>query len=224
MAFGILVGHALCGRWSSVDGEGVRTKFFVLFVPILPIEAFYVVGGPLRPTRTLPARWSKPSIFLAYLRWALAPIAVFATILASAIDSAGPHPFGGHHLVAMAGVVAAWAGLVFLTGRAHGRAAAQRRLMKRYLGHAAAPELLADEAIKSELGRLEEIWKAASSKESPYIEGDAKRPWREAYPKEIRNSLVALYYALCRYDAALSRDEIRQNRARLAWDRIEGLA
>ena len=121
----------------------------------------------------------------------------------------------------MIGVVVAWIGLIFLTGRAHGRAAAQRRLMKKYLGHAAAPELLTDDAARGELKRLEEIWKAASSNDSPYIEGDKKRPWREAYPKEVRNSLVALYYALCRYDAALSRDEIRVTRARLAWERIE---
>jgi hypothetical protein len=217
-----LFGHALCGRWSSVDGEGVCTKFFVLGVPILPEEAFYVVGNPLRPKRTIPARWSKRSILLAYLRWVIGPIAVFVTMLATAVDAGGgTAPIGGQHPVAMAGVVVAWLALVFLSGRAHGRNVAQRRLMKKYLGHAAAPELLTADAARAELARLEEIWDAGAAKESSYREGDAQRPWREAFPKDVRNHLVPLFYALSRYEAAITGDEIRSNRARLAWERIE---
>ncbi len=216
-------GHALCGRWSSVDGEGVCTKFFVLGVPIVPEQAFYVIGNPFRPKRTLPARWSKRSILLAYLRWVIGPIAVFATMLATVgrrrrRDGA---PIDGQHPVAMAGVVAAWLALVFLTGRAHGRGVAQRRLMKKYLGHAAAPELLTADAARAELARLEEIWDAGAAKESSYREGEASRPWRDAFPKDVRNHLVPLFYALSRYEAAITGDEIRANRARLAWERIE---
>jgi hypothetical protein len=219
---GFLFGHALCGRWASVDGEGVCTKFFILGVPIFPVDALYVVGNPVRPKRTLPARWSKRSIVLAYLRWVIGPIVVVATWLATAVDAGvGPQPIGGQHPVAMLGVVAGWLALVFLSGRTHGRQVAQRRLMKRYLGHAAPPELLTEAAARAELERLEQMWTALAAKDSPYREGEASQPWRDAFPKDVRNSVIPLFYALCRYDAAISGDEIRENRARLAWERIE---
>jgi hypothetical protein len=220
MALGIVVGRGLAGRWASVDGEAVRTRFFGLVVPLVPIETLYVIGSFQKPKRTLAARTSAASIAMAYLRWIVAPIVVALALFGSFFDAYTG--FGRQHAVAIAGVFAGWAALAFLTGRDHGRRVAQRRLMKRYLGHAAAPEMLTVDSAKAELARLEEIWNAATAKDSPYLEGDKARPWREVYPKEVRNSLVALYYALSRYDAAVTGETVRTDRARLAWERLEG--
>ena len=191
----MLFGTWPLGRCEILDGESVRTRFLFFGPFIVPLESFYVGRESFQVQR--PMR----SVVLAYLRWVVSPIAFLVTV-----------GVGQGVTPALGVVVAAWLALVFFTGRTFGDKARQRRALASIVGHGAPPEILRRGALELFLIDLERAWT---------LHGRTLLSWRDLYPKEVADRSLELYYALCRYDAALTGDPVMTNRARLAWERVQ---
>jgi hypothetical protein len=201
----------------TLDGESVKARFMLLGPFMVPLETFYVARRLV-----LPVRWYIPSVLLAYVRWVVAPLALLIAFIASVRDDAsGPHLQGaGAWTVASFSV--AWLILVFLTGRTTGQAARQRRTLAHVTGHCAPPELLTEGIAREQLEQIEQLWPAAVMGGEPFRDGSPSQvPWREMFPKDVPERALSHYYTLCRYESAVTGEEIPTNRAHLTWQRIE---
>jgi hypothetical protein len=200
-----------------LDDESVRTRFLVVGPFMVPLEMFYVAGRDV-----LPVRWHIPSVLLAYARWVVAPLAVLIAFIASTRDDASGSHLQGNGFWATASLVVVWLILVFRTGRSTGQEARQRRALAEYAGHGAPPEMLTEGAARDQLEQLEGFWPAAVTTGDPFRGASPSLvSWREMFPKDVPRRALLLYYALCRYEAAVTGEMIPANRARLAWQRID---
>jgi hypothetical protein len=187
-------GTASLGRSDILDGESIRTNYF-LFGPVLvPLDSAYWGRRTSFPVRR-PAR----SVVLAYVQWSVLPIVLVVTGIVT------------HSQVAAAAVVLAWVVLWLLGGRTFGDEARKRRTLATFVGHAAPPEILHRGELEIALRDLEHVW---------HVHGKTLLDWRSLYPAEVPERALPLYYALCRYEASLGGENVMKNRARLAWDRI----
>jgi hypothetical protein len=89
--------------------------------------------------------------------------------------------------------------------------ARKRRVLARVAGRDAPPERLVRAALESAMDDLESAWN---------IHGRTLLTWRYLYPAEVADRSLELYWALCRYDAALTGDPVMTHRARVAWERV----
>jgi hypothetical protein len=162
------------------------------------------------------------SIALAYLRWLVAPLVLAITFIAACSDEPGPPHLSETAKLTLAIMVCVWLAFVFLAGRTWGRAARQRHLLSACIGHGAPPELLFAGTLSLVIEDLERTWeKLAANEESHRSDRGATPSWKAVYPQDVSKRTLPIYYALCRYEAALSGDEVMTNRARLSWDRME---
>jgi hypothetical protein len=207
-------GQIPMGRCEGLDGEFVFTRFFFLGPFLVPLETIYMLGlSPDAPRFHVKRHGT--SIALAYLRWVVAPITLLIVFIAFAGNAEGPPALQGSAVATLAAVVAIWLALVFLTARTWGRAARERRVLASCVGVAVRPEILFDGTLSLVIDHLERAWKELSVGEG------GGQAWRELYPKDVVPVHLPLYYALCRYDAALTGDPISRNRSRLAFARID---
>lgn len=212
----IAAGRLSMGRCEALNGEGVTTHFFFIGPFFVPLDTVYSVGH-WRSARAFQVKRHAKSIALAYLRWCIAPLVMFIAFIA-----AGPPELSAAGKLTLTLMGTVWLGLVFLTGRTWGRAARQRRALAALVGHGAPPELLFSGTLGLVLEDLDGAWAKLAAKEESYrSEGKATLSWRDLFPKDVSPRTLPLYYTLCRYDAALSDEQVMRNRARLAWRRIE---
>jgi hypothetical protein len=217
MLFRFSVGRLALGRCDRLDGEGVVTEF-LLFGPFLwPMGGAYVVGAGPR-ARRFPVERQLRSIVIAYLRWVVVPLVTLCTYCG--LDARADSSM--RVTATMSGFGALWMALLFVAGRTRGRGARQRRMLGDFVGHKAPPEVLFSGTQRLVVDALDSLWTAMATREDSYRAlAVPVPPWRECYPKDVPATLLPLYYALCRYEAALSGETVPANRARLAWDRIE---
>ena len=212
------------GRCERLDGEEVMTRFFFLGPFFVPLDSVYLTRFSGKRV-ALPVRRNTKSIAFAYFRWLAGPVILFVTFLASRTEADGPPQLSNASKVTLAIMVAAWLGFVFIAGRTWGREARQRRMLSACVGHGAPPELLFTGATRLVVDDLERSWDKLLATVSYRSSAKAGGSWKEVYPHEVPKNLLALYYALCRYQAAASEEEDEQEamttRARFVWDRIE---
>lgn len=67
----MIFGHVYLGAAESLDGECVKTRFLVVGLPLMPIEAMYCVRSRGFRVEGFPVQWNHTSILLGYLRWAV---------------------------------------------------------------------------------------------------------------------------------------------------------
>jgi hypothetical protein len=198
------------GTCEAIDDERVLTNFMFLIAVLVPLDTIYTVGSRLQGAKFQVKRSAK-SILFTYAR-GLAPLIVLITAIAlGAPDKPGPLELGTGALVTLALMTAGCLALVLATGRVRGRAARQQRVLRAHVGVAVKPEILLDGTLGLVLDDLERAWSDAAGASA----------WRELFPKDVPSNELALYYALCRYHAALSGEPIFENRARIAWERLE---
>jgi hypothetical protein len=181
------IGSLPMGRCERLDGEGVVTRFFFFGPFFVPLDSVYALGFSSKDG-ALPVRRHARSIALAYFRWLLAPLALFVTFLASRTEVEGPPQLSNVGKVSLAILIAAWLGIVFITGRTWGREMRQRRLLSGCVGHGAPPELLFAGAARLVVNDLEKVWEKLVPAGS--YRGSAKESgwWKGAFPHEVSES------------------------------------
>lgn len=136
---GIKIGTVFTGTVDQVGEESIQTKFFMIGVPLIPMESFFVLRDRGNGVDGFPIPLNGKSVLLAYLRWGAFIAAIIAGVMAMVTPSyrRGPADF------IFAGVaVVAWALLTFLAGRPDKASLARRLVFKAATGISATPDLL----------------------------------------------------------------------------------
>ncbi|MDP1827251.1 MAG: hypothetical protein Q8L48_28515 [Archangium sp.] len=136
---GIRIGTVFTGTVDQVGEESIQTKFFMIGVPLIPMESFFVLRDRGNGVDGFPIPLNAKSVLLAYLRWGAFIAAIIAGVMAMVTPSyrRGPADF------IFAGVaVVAWGLLTFLAGRPNKASLARRLIFKAATGISATPDLV----------------------------------------------------------------------------------
>src|SRR3954469_8838429 len=92
---GIRIGTVFTGTVDQVGEESIQTKFFMIGVPLIPMESFFVLRDRGNGVDGFPIPLNGKSVLLAYLRWGAFIAAVIGGIVAMAGSSynRGPADF-----------------------------------------------------------------------------------------------------------------------------------
>ena len=193
------VGTMFLGKVESLEHESIQTKFFVLGVPLIPMESFYVVAEDVQGVRGQQLKDVHGGSALAgYVRTALPVIALVSGIFAYVDRNAG-----SAWVLCIACTIGFVASLMLL-GRLDETERQKRECLLRLMGTGAPPELLTSAARDDQLERLEAIYALLDD-----------TPWREHVEEadEAPTDLLKLLYALARYEGHPDADAL--------WTRIE---
>jgi hypothetical protein len=136
---GIRIGTVFTGTVDQVGEESIQTKFFMIGVPLVPMESFFVLRDRGDGVDGFPIPLNMKSVLLAYLRWGAFIAAVIAGVMAMVTPSyrRGPVDFIG------AGIcLTSWVVLTFVAGKPNKAILARRLIFKAATGISATPELL----------------------------------------------------------------------------------
>ncbi len=136
---GIRIGTVFTGTVDQVGEESIQTKFFMIGVPLIPLESFFVLRDRGNGVDGFPIPLNGKSVVLAYLRWGAFIAAVIAGVMAMVTPSyrRGPTDFIG-----LGGLLAAWGLLTFVAGKPGKASLARRLIFKAATGISATPDLL----------------------------------------------------------------------------------
>jgi hypothetical protein len=184
------VGTMFLGQVEDLDHECIETKFFVLGVPLFPMESWYVTGragldirGILLPTV------HGTSVLAGYLRIGLWIVALLAAVFGWIEHRSYDPQYGLFGLAALA--VVAWVPAQFVLGRLSERERARRVMLRAAIGLGAPPELLPMDTRSEMQRKLERAWAA-------------KHPGQD-WPAALKEGKAtgddaALLFALAAYD------------------------
>ena len=137
---GIRIGTVFTGTVDQVGEESIQTKFFMIGVPLIPMESYFVLRDHGNGVDGFPIPLNGKSVLLAYLRWGAFIVAMIGGIMALVTPSyrRGPADF-----VVVAGVaLVAWVALTFFFGKPNKTVLARRLIFKAATGISATPDLL----------------------------------------------------------------------------------
>lgn len=136
---GIKIGTVFTGTVDQVGEESIQTKFFMIGVPLIPLESFFVLRDRGNGVDGFPIPLHGKSVLLAYLRWGAFIAAIIAGVMAMVTPSyrRGPADF-----LAAGVAVVAWGLLTFLAGKPNKASLARRLIFKAATGISATPDLL----------------------------------------------------------------------------------
>ena len=145
------------GRVEAQGEQSIQTKFFVLGVPLLPLESFWATSDAVGGLNGFPIPLHPLSVGLGYLRiysW----LAAFMACVFGYLEHRSYDPAYGYFGLAALGLgVAVFA--QFFLGRVSGREGATREVLYRFTGLYAPPEILpSDKRVEIGLA-LAKRWK-----------------------------------------------------------------
>ncbi|MEZ4236945.1 MAG: hypothetical protein R3F59_12495 [Myxococcota bacterium] len=154
------VGTMFLGEVERLGVESVQTKFFILGVPVVPLESFYATGLTANGLQGFPIPLHASSVAAGYLRLG-AGIVAFTLGLFAFLEWRDWSPQYG--LATGAAVATAvWAASTFGLGRLGHAERLRRSRLQEAVGLGAPPELL-PETLRSDLATaLEAKWAALS--------------------------------------------------------------
>lgn len=187
------VGTMFLGRVEGLENESIQTKFFVLGVPLVPMESFYVLeehGSGVRGV-LLPSVHAA-SALAGYLRIGSGIAALLAGVFAYVERS--PYrdaPVGLYALTAVSLLV--WGLSMFVLGRLSPAERERRSRLRLLTGLGAPPSLLPIDVRDSAAGRLRLAWERAHPGED----------WRDVLEKgAVRPDDALLVWGLAEYDGS----------------------
>ncbi len=136
---GIRIGTVFTGTVDQVGDESIQTKFFMIGVPLIPMESYFVLRDHGNGVDGFPIPLNGKSVALAYLRWGAFIAAVIGGIMALVTPS---YRREVSDFVLAGGAIAAWVVLTFFAGRPNRSALARRLIFKAATGISATPDLL----------------------------------------------------------------------------------
>lgn len=136
---GIRIGTVFTGTVDQVGEESIQTKFFMIGVPLIPMESYFVLRDHGNGVDGFPIPLNGKSVLLAYLRWGAFIAAVIGGIMALVTPEyrRGPADF-----VLAGGALVAWVVLTFFAGKPNRAILARRLIFKAATGISATPDLL----------------------------------------------------------------------------------
>lgn len=136
---GIRIGTVFTGTVDQVGDESIQTKFFMIGVPLIPMESYFVLRDHGNGVDGFPIPLNGKSVLLAYARWGAFIAAVIGGIMALVTPS---YRRDVTDFVLAGGALAAWVVLTFFAGRPNRASLARRLIFKAATGISATPDLL----------------------------------------------------------------------------------
>lgn len=189
---GIRIGTIFTGTVDRVGEQSVQTKFFMIGVPLIPLESFYVLQDQVNGVNGIAIPLHGKSVAMAYARWGTFIGAIIAGI--SAMATSSWHRTAAD-FIPLALFSAAWIYFAFFTASPGKRERARRSVLMNLTGLAALPSMLPTHLAEELLQKLEAI---------PSSSTDA-----------------ALEFATALYRAHVHADSAAAERAEAAWARLE---
>ena len=189
---GIRIGTIFTGTVDRVGEQSVQTKFFMIGVPLIPLESFYVLQEQLNGVNGFSIPLNGKSVLMAYARWGSFVGAIIAGISAMVTQR---WDRSAADFVPLALLAAAWVYFSFLTTSPGKRERARRSVLKSLTGLACPPSLLPPHIAHEVLEKLEAV---PSTSTDP-----------------------ALEFAVSLYRSELRSDPQAAERAEAAWTRVE---
>ena len=198
------IGTMYMGAVDHVGGENIQTRFFVLVLPLYPLESWYVLDETADGLSGFAMPIYYRSVLFGFLRWW-----VIVPLLAGLVhwwDKQDP-------LYAIIfGVI--WFTLTFVMGRASGENKRRRRILGYATGLHAEPQWTPDDVAQSMLDQLADRWEKLNLAVNV-------ANWEEvASQQEEGFKLAALVFALSRYSLRLGQTGWHGADVR-AWQLIE---
>lgn len=191
---GIRIGTIFTGTVDAVAGESIQTKFFMIGVPLVPMQSYFVLNDRGNGIDGFAIPLSPKSVGLAYLRWSSFIGAIIGGVTAMVAPSYR-RGFGDFFVLGL--FTALWIVSTFVLGRCDGETKTKRMLFKAATGVSALPAMLPFEVA-------EKIH--ASLKEAPPQSGNA-----------------AWTFVSASYRAHVERDGQAQRTADDAWAQLKAL-
>ena len=180
------IGTIFAGRIAGMGSESIQTKFFMLGLPILPLESYYAVQDTGRGISGIPIPMSAKSALLGLARyWLLVPMVL--GIIFGLIEGEAAY------LAMGAGAFVGWVALTFVVGRPSARERRQRRVLAMGTGTYARPEWLPVDLTLDTLGELKAKWTALGADRAP----DDWMPDHQGVPADLGQQV--LLYAIASY-------------------------
>lgn len=136
---GIKIGTVFTGTVDQVGEESIQTRFFMIGVPLIPLESFFVTRDLGSGVEGFAIPLHGKSVALAYLRWGSFIAAAIGGVMAMVTPSyrRGPADF-----VAAGAALVAWGFFTFFMGKPDKVTLARRLVFKAATGVSATPDLV----------------------------------------------------------------------------------
>ncbi|MBN1419891.1 MAG: hypothetical protein JXP34_14010 [Planctomycetes bacterium] len=158
----ITIGTIYIGTVDAYEKQGVRTKFFMLGLPLFPLKSSFFVA----PGRGFDIPLDKRSVGVAYLRWYLG-LGGFLLAFAGLVQLRKSGATAAVFFVAAAIALAVWAISAFKLGKLTGEARIRAALLHQGCGLSADPSLV-PKGMKETIGaKLREALRAHGAPEDP---------------------------------------------------------
>src|SRR5262245_12311786 len=149
----MIVGTMFLGKVESLGGHCVRTKFFLLGIPLFPIRSMYVISREGSGFRGVEIPTHGISVLAAYARLFCAAPAGIGTVLAFSGETSSPASW------AFAAIsVLVWSATMWGLGRLSAAEKRRREILLQITGLGLPPDLLSKELRDDTAMRLEQRW------------------------------------------------------------------
>jgi hypothetical protein len=181
----MIIGTMFLGKVESLGGHCVRTKFFLLGIPLFPIRSMYVIAREGTGFRGVEIPTHGMSVVAAYARIFCAAPAGIGTVLAFSGDASSPAGW------AFAGIsVLVWSASMWGIGRLSAAEKRRREILLQITGLGLPPDRMSKELREDTAARLQQRW----------VEMTASQDWRAEVERGMaKPELLPLLYALCAY-------------------------
>ena len=173
---GIRIGTVFTGTVEQVGEESIQTKFFMIGVPLIPLESFFVTRDRGNGVDGFPIPLHGKSVLLAYLRWGAFIAAIIAGVLAMVTPS---YRRGAMEFMPAIFCCVGWVVVTFFVGKPSKAMVARRLIFKAATGISATPDLLPSH-LASEIHR--------SLQKNPMHDNAAWRFVSSSYQARLENS------------------------------------
>jgi len=197
------IGVMTIGKVDAINKESIQTRFFVLVLPLFPIESFYYLGNSPQGKLGIRIPLNIKSIALGYLRWWVSIISITLIFLAFA---------GEEYSLLAPGIIGIFLFLsTFWLGRLSKNEMKRRRVLVNTVGLGADPRILPKEMVQETMTKLEKAWQQATV-------GTLRENWKNVTSLSSADAdLYPLLYCLALYAG-------ENQLAERAWQNLDSMA
>lgn len=151
------IGTMFLGTVDSLETESIQTQFFILGVPLFPMQSFYVTQETVGGVSGYPIDIHPKSVVLGYVRIYLWIAAVVVGVLAFVDDD-----WRTSGVVTAGALLALAVGSTFFVGGLSPQEHKRRSLLREVSGVGAPPEYVPRERVDAVLDKALAVWRTAN--------------------------------------------------------------
>jgi hypothetical protein len=186
------IGTIFLGKINEIEGEYITTKFFIIGLPLIPVNSFYATSEKLNGINGFEIPICSKSVALGYARTILCFVGLMYGLWAYFEKEYDLYLFAGIALFL-------WVMCMFFIGNLSQDEKLKRTILRSHSGLYADPALLSNDMRCSIYESLEIDWKTlAEEKQKPWLL--TKTPWEHCLmPSSLELEHYTLAYTMTRY-------------------------